>query len=91
MAKFEAGHKKIGGRKKGTPNKLGNAVQDMCEKLGANPLEVMVGLLSDPEHKFGAAKELLQYVYPKKKALEITITDLSDDEILAEAERRLRE
>jgi len=38
---FEPGHKKIGGRTKGTPNKLTKEAIEILERLGCNPIEGM--------------------------------------------------
>lgn len=70
------------GRKPGVPNKR---TQDLIEKVeasGLNPFDVLIELLtaSDPQMKFAAAKELCQYLYPKRKAVEYS-GDQEDREI----------
>ena len=76
--------KKYGGRKAGTPNKRAS-VQEICERHGVNPIEVLVEMckpiepglppqeiMSRVANRFAAAKELCQYLYPKQKALEVS-------------------
>lgn len=70
---FEKGHKKVGGRVKNTPNKKTGVLADV---LGAfDPAERIIALFNDTDDdsiKFGILKELMKYVYPQKKALEVT-------------------
>lgn len=62
------------GRKKGTPNKKSEALLDVCERLNLNPFEAMAQIALDhsqePGLRFNALKEICQYVYPKRKAIE---------------------
>lgn len=62
------------GRRKGTPNKETLTIQQLCEKHGVSPIEVLIELCG-PEHetemRFSAAKEVSQYLYPKRRAIEI--------------------
>lgn len=70
--KFESGHHKLGGRKKGTPNKV-TALREKLEDAGFDPFEVLIEIAKDkghPDH-FHAAKELCQYLEAKKKAIEV--------------------
>lgn len=63
------------GRQKGTPNKSTEYLQDLCDKNGINVFEAMLKVAKDaydPALRFNALKELAQYLYPKRKALEIT-------------------
>lgn len=81
------GSPKTGGRKKGTPNKINSEISERIRASGIDPLNVMLDLLheSDPQLRFSAAKELIQYVYPKRKAIEIVESpDNSDLEGLDE-------
>lgn len=59
------------GRKKGTPNKASLPILELCEKHNCNPAEALIKCMEDPEYRFLAAKELMQYIYPKKRALEV--------------------
>ncbi len=71
---------KTGGRKSGTPNKKTIAVQEQMEQLGFDPIESMIEICNQAmtEKNYALAgqmaKELAQYVYPKRKAVE-HITD----------------
>lgn len=66
------GHPKWGGRKKGQPNKHTLGMQERFEAAGKDPVKVMIDLLDslDETMRFQAAKELIQYVHPKRKAIE---------------------
>ena len=72
---FKVGDKKPanGGRKKGTPNKK---TKELIEILGAfNPAEKLVEIFKetdDKDLKASIAKELMKYVYPQRKAVEMT-------------------
>lgn len=63
--------RKTGGRVVGSVNKA-KSIEDMCEAAGVDPFQVMIDLLKDPVYQLQAAKELCQYLRPKKKALELT-------------------
>ncbi len=65
---------RYGGRKKGTPNKKTQDLLEMCEQKGVNPFEVLLDLCknADPNIKMNAAKEVCQYILPKRKAIEQT-------------------
>lgn len=69
------GGSKHGGRAKGTPNKKTLALLERIEQSGKDPVQVMLDLLNDqdPVLRFQASKELLQYMYPKRKALEVAV------------------
>lgn len=75
---FKPGHKKLGGRKPGTPNKKSQAVQDILEAaLGKSVPEAVCELLDDlkPKDRVQALLELMSYVYPKRKAIELSGRD----------------
>ena len=75
MGKFKVGEKRPAnaGRKKGTPNKK---TKELIEILGAfNPAEKLVEIFKetdDKDLKASIAKELMKYVYPQRKAVEMT-------------------
>jgi hypothetical protein len=82
------GTPKTGGRKKGTPNKASMPIAEICEKLGCNPAEVLIEFCShkNPIYRLQASKELANYLYPKRKAIEHSGEiggpgQLSDDEL----------
>lgn len=61
------------GRKKGTPNKKTQDLMDKCEARGVDVFDLMLEYVIHPcpmELRFSALKELCQYLYPKRKALE---------------------
>lgn len=65
---------KTGGRQKGTPNKDTLALFEICEKHGVDVFEGMVlcaTQISDPIEKFDCLAQLAQYLYPKRKSVEI--------------------
>jgi hypothetical protein len=68
------GHK-TGGRKAGTPNRTTREISELLESLGHNPIEAMVQTATDSnaslELRGRMNAELAQYVYPKRKAVEV--------------------
>lgn len=66
--------KKTGGRTKGTPNKGGaGELLVKCQERGADPFDVMIDYIvhpGEPALRFAAAKELCNYIYPKRKSIE---------------------
>lgn len=82
---FKKGHKKVGGRTKNTPNKRTGVLEDILGTF--DPAERLVKLFdqTDDEHiKFGILKELMKYVYPQKKALEVSTTDDAGIKVIIE-------
>ena len=77
---FQPGMKKVpgSGRKKGTPDKIRSEVKDKIEASGYDPIEAMIeiGRIATEEKDYilslAAAKELAQYIYPKRKSVEHT-------------------
>jgi len=77
MAKSK-GDPKSGGRVKGTPNKSTQDLFDICEKHNCNVFESMVILAvqePDESKKFERLREIAQYLYPKRKAIEVSSED----------------
>jgi hypothetical protein len=70
------GRAKTGGRKRGTSNKRTLDVIERLEALGVDPIEGMSRLAMDPsnppELRGRMYAELAQYLYPKRKAVEMT-------------------
>lgn len=104
MAKFEPGHKKLGGRKAGTPNRA-TSVWERCESLGLDPFLEMAKIANTPDSpdRFLALKELAQYLEPKKKAVEVSggldlraqrelesLMGLSEEELIEIIKRELK-
>lgn len=69
MAKFEKGHPKRGGRKKGTPNKVTADVREFCEAVFASvdPIQTATTLLRAKSHKTKSIMlgKLMEYYYGK--------------------------
>lgn len=76
----QKGQAKTGGRKPGTPNKTNSdttaKVSELCHAYGFDPLESMILLAKSDDlelpYKIALLKELAQYVYPKRKSIEMT-------------------
>ena len=70
---FKKGHAKKGGRKKGTPNKR---TRELFEVLGSfDPAQELIKLYNETDNKdlkVSISKELMKYVYPQRKAVEMT-------------------
>lgn len=81
------------GRSKGTPNKSSLPIAQLCADKGLSPLDVMIGFLAhdDEAYRFQAAKELMQYLYPKRKAIERGLDDYDLEEILSFIETKFKE
>ena len=77
MPKFEPGHEKRGGRKKGSGNKA--TVAAICAAKNCDPAEIVAELANDrkqkPELRFRCAAELLQYIHPKRRSIEQRFVD----------------
>lgn len=77
---MDADGNKTGGRQKGTPNKnkqaLLEAIQDRFPEY--HPVLAMAEIANDekadPAMRFQAHKEVAQYIEPKRKAVETTMT-----------------
>lgn len=71
---------KTGGRKKGTPNKRTQIVIDRLDELECDPLEGLVRIAQEAEQAgdYSLAgrmySELAQYCYPKRKAVDASIS-----------------
>lgn len=80
MAQFKVGQKKPqgSGRKKGTPDKIRSEVKDKIEASGYDPIRAMIEIgeeamtAKDYTLAGNMAKELAQYIYPKRKSVEHT-------------------
>lgn len=63
------------GRKKGVLNRKTEDLMAKCEARGIDVFDALleyVVLPSSPEIRLSALKELCQYLYPKRKALEVS-------------------
>jgi len=96
---FKSGHKKIGGRKRGTKNKKTLlAADELLLKLNINPIEKLINIASSDEasveQQIRCWQEVAKYTYPKLKSQEVYIEHESDAptviEIVAYGEDGLR-
>ena len=76
---FETGHIKIGGRKKGTPNKASLIrADDLLMELGINPIHKLIEIAESDEasldQKINCYKEIAKYTYPKLKSQDLRFT-----------------
>lgn len=78
MNHLKKGEKTPGsGRSKGTPNKRTLDLQEKIDKLGLHPLEGLSKIIPDLESdaKAHVYLSLLPYLYPKRKAIEVSYDD----------------
>ena len=71
---FQKGRQKTGGRVKGTKNKLNMGVVEALEQRGIDCVEEMLKIAEQTEKediRLTVYKELLKYVYPQRKAVEV--------------------
>jgi hypothetical protein len=78
--KFEKGHTKLGGKKKGTENKTTSAIKEAYQKLIENNLDNLTDWLkqiaaSNPEKAIYILSDLSEYVIPKLARTDITSGD----------------
>lgn len=69
------GTPKTGGRKKGTLNKSKQTVEDICQLMGYDPIRALIKIAqtsNDVAVQASCAKEVAKYVYPVKKAVEVS-------------------
>ena len=68
--------RKTGGRRAGTPNRKTQEISDLLASLGHNPIAAMVSIATNPKASLELQgrmnAELAQYVYSKRKAVEVT-------------------
>ena len=70
--KFQKGHKKTGGRKKGTPNKKTAQFKEILGDFDTvTELKELYQTTDKDDLKFAICKEFLKYEYPQRKAVEI--------------------
>ena len=80
---FEQGHSKIGGRKKGTPNKVTLIkADDLLLELDVNPIQKLIEIAESDEATFdqriNCYKEIDKYTYPRFKSQELRVTPLEN-------------
>ena len=77
---FKSGHKKMGGRKRGTKNKKTLlAADELLLKLDINPIEKLISIAesgdSSIEQQIRCWQEVAKYTYPKLKSQEIYVEE----------------
>ena len=80
---FKSGHKKMGGRKRGTKNKKTLlAADELLLNLDINPIEKLINIASSDEasveQQIRCWQEVAKYTYPKLKSQEVYIEHESD-------------
>ena len=80
---FEKGHTKIGGRKKGAPNKVTHIrADDLLLQLGINPIQKLIEIAESDEasldQKINCYKEIAKYTYPRLKLQELWVSPVEN-------------
>jgi len=80
---FEEGHSKIGGRKKGAPNKITLIrADDLLLKLGINPIQKLIEIAESDEasldQRINCYKEIAKYIYPRLKLQELWVSPVEN-------------
>lgn len=81
---FEPGHKKLGGRKKGTPNRIATEVSDLLEAEGFDLVKESMDLYrssNDDEVRQRILNMLFPYVHSKRSELIITQKPLDEIDV----------
>lgn len=87
-AQFTKGHQKMGGRKKGTPNKKKVLkVADVLAEKGINPVEKILEQLPylDPKDQVKAWLELQSYTEAKPREVEVDPPEADDEDAVKKA------
>lgn len=94
---FQKGNKLGKGRPPGSPNRYKlPSIDEILRDKKCNPVEILIeyALSTDPKKeawKITCAKELLQYAYPKKREVDVTLDAFSLEEIEAYVAERIRQ
>jgi len=75
------------GRPKGSPNKDKQALIEKAYELGVDPFVILCEYAldkTDHERRFSAAKELCQYLYPKRSSVKLSADEESGFKIIIE-------
>ena len=92
--KGESGN--LSGRPKGSKNYKTLAFEERLESLGCDPLKVLATICNNEREetnlRLAAAKELVGYIYPKRKSVELEHKgDLNLESALQKAHQRVKE
>ena len=82
---FQKGHTKIGGRKKGTSNKVTLIrADDLLLELDINPIQKLIEIAESDEasldQKINCYKEIAKYTYPRLKLQELWVSPPENSE-----------
>ncbi len=82
MAGFEKGHKKMGGRVKGTPNKATSEIKSFISSflddyIGSGAMSSDFFNIEDPKDRLIIAEKLMQYTIPKMQNVAVDLSDES--------------
>lgn len=74
------------GRQPGTVNKKTELLMEKCERMGLDPFEALLQLAKSTELdiRLSALKEICQYLYPKRKALEMSTSEDKGFKVIVE-------
>lgn len=75
---FQPGHKQSKGRPKGVPNKPTQDLFEICAKHGVDVFEAMVMIVvndPDPDKKFDKLEKIAKYLYPTRKAIDLSANE----------------
>jgi hypothetical protein len=89
VAKFEKGHPKYGGRKKGTRNK--SSIMEKFEDINFDVIAAIIeSIAAQPEYmRADTLIKMLEFVYPKKKSMDLNM--VSDEELKQILVKKLQE
>jgi hypothetical protein len=77
--------RKTGGRERGTPNRRSVELAERLEALDCDPVALLASIATDTEADMAlrvkCSIELMAYLYPKRKAIEITEVEQEPDEV----------
>ena len=88
---FDNGHEKVGGRKKGSPNRTNRDLKSRIMEIVENGFETIENDLEALEAKdrINAYLKLAEFVLAKEKVTKIDLGSLNDSEIEALLDRAL--
>lgn len=89
---FQPGHAKLpgAGRKPGQPNAATKELALKCQEYGLDVFEAMMNLAKNAEDvnvRMRMLSELAQYLYPKRKAIEVSQQNVNPLEGLTDQEK----
>lgn len=90
---FQTNHPKVGGRKKGTPNLETKTLSEILDKNNFEPVNLILSNLPfvTPEKQIDVCLQLMSYLYPKRKALEIEAVQSNSQENPNKAKEQLEQ